>query len=177
MAEQAQVTSVDAIDAFRSALVVFVTRARAALEEVSGETQRVKVWLESDQRRNLEIEMRQRAKKLEQAQQELFSARISAFQESTSLQQMALQRAQRSLREMEEKMARLKKWDREIESRSDPLVKQIEQLHNFLSVEMPKAIALLVHTVRTLDAYTDRFPVAGQSGGGNAPAAPPEATP
>ncbi|HTX21411.1 MAG TPA: hypothetical protein VMD27_06100 [Candidatus Aquilonibacter sp.] len=175
--QQAQVTSVDAIEAFRAALVVFVTRARAALEEVSSEAQRVKVWLESDQRRVLDIELRQRGKKLEQAQQELFSARISAFQESTSLQQMTLQRAQRAMREMEDKMARLKKWDREIESRSDPLVKQVEQLHNYLSVEMPKAIALLVQTVRTLDAYSDRFPVAGQSGGGSAPAAPPEKTP
>lgn len=168
MAEQAQVTSVDAIDAFRAALVVFTTRARAALEEVSGEAQRVKQWLESDQRRLLETELRQRAKKLEQAQQELFSARISAFQESTSLQQMTFQRAQRAMREMEEKMARLKKWDREIESRSDPLVKQVEQLHNYLSVEMPKAIALLVQTVRTLDAYADRFPAAGQQSGGTA---------
>ena len=153
MAEQAQITSVEAIEFFRAALVLFTGRARAALDEVSGEVQRTKQWLDADQRRILENELRIRAKKLEQAQQELFSARLSSFQETTSLQQMAVQRAQRAVRELEEKMARLKKWNREIENRSDPLVRQIERLHTFLSVEMPKAVASLAQTVRTLDAY------------------------
>lgn len=166
MAEQAQITSVEAIESFRVALILFTSRARAALEEVSGEAQHVKQWLENDQRRLLENELRLRAKKLEQAQQELFSARLSTFQETTSLQQLAVQRAQRAQREAEEKMARLKKWNREIETRSDPLVKQVEQLHNFLSAEMPKAVAQLTQTVRTLDDYAGIEPPGGR------PAAP-----
>jgi len=153
MAEQAQITSVEAIELFRAALILFTSRARAALEEVSSEVLRTKQWLENDQRRFLENELRVRAKKLEQAQQELFSARLSSFQETTMLQQMAVNRAQRTVRETEEKLARLKKWNREIQNRSDPLVKQVEQLHNFLTAEMPKAVASLAQTVRTLDAY------------------------
>ena len=161
MAEQAQITSVEAIESFRVALILFTSRARAALEEVSGEAQHTKQWLENDQRRLLENELRLRAKKLEQAQQELFSARLSTFQETTSLQQLAVQRAQRAMREAGEKMARLKKWNREIENRSDPLVKQVEQLHNFLSTEMPKAVAQLTQTVRTLDDYASIAPPGG----------------
>jgi predicted nucleic acid-binding Zn-ribbon protein len=153
MAQQAQITSVEAIELFRAALILFTGQARASLEEVSGEVLRAKQWLENDQRRLLENDLRVRAKKLEEARQELFSARISSFQETTSLQQLAVQRAQRAARETEEKLARLKKWDREIQNRSDPLVKQVEQLHNFLAAEMPKAVASLAQTVRTLDAY------------------------
>src|SRR5438270_14017103 len=117
MAEQARITSVEAIEAFRAALVLFLSQARPSLEEVSGEVARCGAWLQHDQRRFWENELRVRRKKLEEAQQEFFSARMSNFQESTGLQQMAVQRWQRSVREVEEKLATLKKWDRELEKR------------------------------------------------------------
>jgi hypothetical protein len=153
MAEQSQITSIEAIELFRAALIIFNGQARATLEEVSSEMLRAKLWLENDQRRFLENELRLRVKKMEEAQQELFNARLSSFQEPTSLQQMMVHRAQRAVREAEEKLARLKKWDREIENRSEPLVKQVEQYHNMLTTEMPKAVAYLAQVVKTLDAY------------------------
>jgi hypothetical protein len=162
MAEQAQITSVEAIESFRAALIVFTGQARAALEEVSSEVLRARLWLENDQRRLLENELRIRVLKLEQARQELFNARLSNFQVPTSLQQMAVNRAQRAVREVEEKLARVKKWDRELENRSDPLIKQIEQFHNFLTAEMPKAVAGLAQTVKTLDAYAGAALPGGQ---------------
>jgi len=155
MATQAKITSVEAIERFRAALIVFTSQARPALEEISGEMTRTRLWLENDQRRFWENERRGRSKKLEQAQQELFSARLSQFQESTSLQLMMVNRAQRAVREAEEKLVRLKRWDRELDNRSAPLLKEVEQLHSFLTAEMPKAVAYLSQVVRALDAYTD----------------------
>ena len=152
---------------FRAALIVFTSQARPALEEVSGEMTRTRLWLQNEQRRFWENERRIRSKKLEQAQQELFSARLSQFQESTSLQIMAVHRAQQAVREAEEKLARLKRWDRELENRSAPLLKEVEQLHGFLTAEMPKAVAFLAQVVRTLDAYAD---TGTPSGGGGAAA-------
>jgi hypothetical protein len=172
MATQAQITSVEAIDLFRAALIVFTSQARPALEEVSGEMTRTRVWLQSDQRRFWENERRVRSKKLEQAQQELFSARLSQFQESTSLQIMAVHRAQQAVRVAEEKLAQLKKWDRELENRSAPLLKEVEQLHGFLTAEMPKAVAYLAQVVRTLDAYAEAGTPAG-GGGAATPGAEP----
>jgi hypothetical protein len=160
MAEQAQVTSVEAIEQFRAALILFLSSSRPALEEVSAEIARAKSWLQHDQRRFWENELRVRHRKLEEAQQELFSARLSSFQESTSLQQMAVNRWQRAVHDAEEKIARLKKWDRELENRSEPLVKQAEQFHTFLTTEMPKAIAHLAQAVKTLEAYANVSPPA-----------------
>jgi hypothetical protein len=160
MSEQAKITSVEAIESFRAALILYLSQARPALEEISGEIVRTKVWLQHDQRRLWENEMRKRLKKLEEAQQELFSARLSNFQETTSLQQMVVQRTQRAVREAEEKLARLKKWDRELENRSEPLVKSAEQFHTFLTTEMPKAIAYLAQVVKTLEAYSGMMPPA-----------------
>jgi hypothetical protein len=155
MAGQAKITSVEAIELFRAALIVFTSQARPALEEISSEMTRTRLWLENDQRRFWENERRIRSKKLEQAQQELFTSRLSDFQETTSLLQMTVNRAQRAVRDAEEKLARLKKWDRELDNRSAPLLKEVEQLHSFLTAEMPKAVAYLSQVVRSLDAYTD----------------------
>jgi chromosome segregation ATPase len=171
MATQAKITSVEAIELFRAALIVFTSQARPALEEVSSEMTRTRLWLENDQRRFWENERRIRSKKLEQAQQELFTARISDFQETTSLLQMTVNRAQRAVRDAEEKLQRLKRWGRELDNRSAPLLKEIEQLHSFLTSEMPRAVAYLGQVVRTLDAYAD----AGAAGGGGATAAMPGA--
>jgi len=158
MADQAKITSVEAIETFRAALILYLGQARPALEEVSAELTRTKSWLQNDQRRTWETELRRRQKKLDEAQQELFSARLSTFQETTSLQMMAVQRWQRAVREAEEKLARLKKWDRELENRSEPLLKQAEQFQTFLTIEMPKAIAYLGETVKILEAYADTGP-------------------
>jgi len=160
MAGQAKITSVEAIELFRAALIVFTSQARPALEEASSEVLRSRLWLENDQRRFWQNELRNRNKKLEQAQQELFTARLSEFQETTSLQQMAVNRARRAVQDAEAKLAALKRWDRELDNRSAPLLKEVEQLHSFLTGEMPKAVAYLAQVVRTLDAYAE----AGASG-------------
>ena len=66
---------------------------------------------------------------------------------------MAVQRAERANREAEAKMAVLKKWDRELENRTDPLVKQVTQFHSFLSTDMKRAVGYLDQVVKTLEAY------------------------
>jgi hypothetical protein len=164
MATQAKITSVEAIELFRAALIVFTSQARPALEEVSSEVMRSRLWLQHDQRRFWENDLRQQNKKLEQAQQELLTARLSDFQESTSLQQMTVRRIRQAVTVAEEKLKLLKRWDRELDNRSAPLLKEVEQLHSFLTGELPKAIAYLSQIVRTLDAYAEAGSPAGGGG-------------
>ena len=102
--------------------------------------------------------MRGRSRQLEDAKQELFTATMSRMGDAASLQQMAVQRAQREMREVEEKLAVIKKWDRELDNRTAPLVKQMEQLHGFLCVEMDRAVAYLDQAIRALEAYRDVAP-------------------
>ena len=168
MADRAQVTSVEAVEAFRADLIVFQSRARAALEEASDDVLRTRLWVQNDQRRLWENESRVRGRKLEEARAELFNARLSQFQESTALQLMAVQRAERAVREAEAKLALLKKWGRDLENRTDPLVKQVTQLHGFLTIDMGRAVAYLVQVVKALEAYAD-VATPGNSAGLTAP--------
>ena len=85
----------------------------------------------------------------------MFSARISKIQEASAAQQMAVQHAERAIHAAEEKMRMLKKWNRELENRTDPLVKQIEQLHGFLTNEMARAAAFLAEAVKILQSYAE----------------------
>jgi len=155
MADRAQVTSVEAIEAFRSALVIYLSKSRPALEEMSNEVARAKQWLQNDQRRKWEGEMKARTKKLERAQAELFSVSMSKIQEVSSAQQLLVRRAKQAVDEAQEKIAMLKKWDHELENRSEPLVKQVDQFQSFVTSEMPKAIAYLNNVIRSLEAYAD----------------------
>jgi stress response protein YsnF len=165
MADKAQVTSVEAIEAFRAQLVVYLAQMRPTLDEISSEVLHTRSWLQDDRRRHWQQEYRLRSRKLEDARQELFTASISMMGDAKSSQQMDLQRAQRELRLVEEKLVVLKRWDHNLENQTAPLVKQMEQLHAFLTVEMERAVAYLDQAIRALDAYRDvARPGAGTSG-------------
>jgi hypothetical protein len=154
MAAQAQVTSVEAIEAFRAKLIVFLGQARPVLEEVGNEMARMRLWLQNDQRMFWEQELRRRERRLEEAKQELFNATISSIPTGTAaLLQMTVQRSQCAVQEAEAKLKLLKRWDNELDNRSAPLMKQIEQLHGFLASDMARAVAYLDQALKALDAY------------------------
>src|SRR6516162_2162403 len=115
--QQAKVTSVDAIEQFRSVLLLFLTKARPTLEEIISEVNKTRNWLQHDQTADWEREMKVWQRAMEQAQSELFSARISTIHNASAAQQMAVQRARRAIREAEDKLRVLKKWSREIDNR------------------------------------------------------------
>jgi hypothetical protein len=104
--------------------------------------------------------MRRRGLKLEEARREMFNTALSHLQEATALQHMAVQRAQRAVREAEEKLDTVKNWERALEDRTAPLIKQVEELQGFLIMDMGRAVAQLVQIIKTLDAYAK----AGQAG-------------
>jgi hypothetical protein len=134
------------------------------LEEASDDVLRTRLWVQNDQRRLWEGETRVRGRKLEEARAELFNAQLSQFQDSTALQLMAVQRMERAAREAEAKLAVLKKWDRDLENRTDPLVKQVTQLHGYLTIDMGRAVAYLVQVVKALEAYADVAPPGNATG-------------
>ncbi len=158
MAERARVTSVDALDAFRSNLIVYLSKARPTLEEVSSDVMRTRVWLEDEQRTYWQNQLRVRSRALEEAQQELFSARISNFRDESAAEVMAFRRAKQQVEEAQAKLRLVKTWARDFDHRVQPLLKQIEKLHTVLSNDMVKAAAHLAEAIKTLHAYAGIAP-------------------
>jgi hypothetical protein len=174
MPDRAHVTSVDALESFRSSLIVYLGKARSTLEEVSSDVQRMRSWLENDQRMYWEGELRRRSRDLQEAQQALFSSRLSQLREASAAEQMAVQRAKRALDEADAKLRMVKQWNRVFENRASPLVKQMEKLHTVLTQDMVQAAAFLAQAIQTLHAYADLVPPAatGAPPAGSSGAAP-----
>ena len=169
MAQQAQITSVEAIESFRASLVVYLSQMRPLLDEISREAVQTRLWVQNDRRRFWELELRRRLRKLEEARQELFNAKLSILQEASSLHYMAVQRAQRAVAEPEAKLSVIKKWNLELEDRAAPLTKQVEQLHGFLIMDMGRAVAYLDQVLDALAAYRGVTPGNARSGSANKP--------
>ena len=159
MAEQAKVTSLEALERFRASLIVFIHRAQNSLDEVLDEVRRTRLWLLNDQRFHWEREIRKRQKLVEAAKAELMSARLSGLREVTSPQENAVRKAKEALAEAEEKLRNVKRWSRDYEHSVEPLTRKIESLRSFLGQDMPKGLAFLVQAQRTLEDYADLRPL------------------
>jgi len=153
MPERAHVSSVEALEAFRANLILYVSKARPTLDEVSADVMRTRVWLQDEQRTHWENEMRRRYREMQEAQQALFSAKLSTFREETSAEQMAFHRTKRACDAAETKLKIVKKWDRDFDNRVEPLVKQTEKLQTVLANDMVQAIAFLNQAIKTLSEY------------------------
>ncbi|HVR36558.1 MAG TPA: hypothetical protein VMS21_11980 [Methylomirabilota bacterium] len=172
MSERAQVTSIESLESFRASLIVFMNKARPALEEVHEEILRTRQWLDHEQRGHWEREVRRRSRLLEQARLELFTARLSQLHTESSAQQMTFRRAKLAFEEAEEKLARVRKWSRELENRTALLLREINQAHTFVTSDLTQAVAHLSRVLQTLEAYS-------KSGAPMSPAGPqvPAASP
>ncbi len=171
MPVRAQVTSIDALESFRAKLILYLSKMRPALDEGSEEVNRTRIWLQSQQRMHWEREFKLRRRALEEAQQALFSAKLSNMQEASALHFMAVQRAQRACNDAEEKRRKVKGWDGDLDNRAEPMLKQIEQLNGFVISEITKAIVYLAETIRTLEEYAQVKPMSS----GTAPTTAPTA--
>src|SRR5258708_5644888 len=171
MSLQAKVTSVDALDVFRGSLIIFQSKARRALDDATDELRRTRMWLQHEQRTRWENELKKRNRTLEQAEQELVSAKLSSLRDNITFQQNAVRKAKAAVAEAEEKLRHIRKWNQNFDAIADPLAKRLEGLRQFLDFNLPKGITYLVHAAQTLEAYAEvHEPKA-------APTAAPEAPP
>lgn len=155
MPPQAKVASVEAIEAFRASLITYQAKARSVVEDVSSEVMRSRLWLQNDQRMHWEGQLRRRTKAFEEARSALYSAQLSSLREPSSAERMAVTRAKHAMEEAEAKLATVKKWNRDFDSRVEPVAKRLERMHTFLATLLPQAIAQLDRAVKTLESYQE----------------------
>ena len=160
----ARITSLEVLETFRSALIVFLTSARRSADEVVDEVRRTRQWLQHDQRMHWEGQIRRRRKILDAATQELFSARLSGAHMSTTVKEAAVRKAKLAVAEAEEKLRNVKLWSRDFDHLADPLVKRLESLRYYLDYELPKGVSFLSEAQKILESYITSAP---------APAGPP----
>lgn len=155
MADHAQVTSLDALEVFRTHLVLFLNKVRTQLDGASGEIRRTQGWLQNDQRLLWEQEIRRRRRTLDQAEAEFLNAKMSGLRDNHSVELMAVRRAKKAFDEAEEKLQNVKRWSRNFESLIAPLAKKLESLRGVLDHQLPQAASSLLETQKILESYAE----------------------
>lgn len=153
MAEQAHITSFGALESFRTHLIVFLSKAHSRLDEVGDEIRRTRGWLQNDRRIHWESEIRRRRRALDQAEQELITAKLSSFRDNLAMEMMAVRRARQAFDEAGEKLQNVKRWTRDYEFILSPLAKKLESLRGVLDHELPQAVSSLLQAQLILESY------------------------
>jgi len=155
MAQQARVTSIEELEAFRASLVRFIEHARRALDDATGEVHRTRGWLEVDRTLHWDRELKRAKRALEQAEQELYSAGLSSIKTSDSFRKMAVLKARRRLAETQERRKAVKHWRQVFEQETGPLLHHVEALYDKLARGLPAGVASLGESIRALEAYAE----------------------
>lgn len=158
MPDRAQVTSLEAIEAFRARLITYREKAGRVLDEVSDEVVKTRLRLQTDYRAHWEGQIRRCHKEVEMRQQELFSSQISGMRDASYAQQHAVTRAKQKLRESEERLQKVKTWHRQFDQRVEPPARQVDKLRHTLVHDLAHAIAHLAAITKTLDEYAGLTP-------------------
>lgn len=155
MADHAEVTSIDAIADFRTALLIYISKVRPLLDDAADEVSRTREWLRVGQRVHWENQVRARTRALTDAQQALFSAELARLRPPSSAELAAVHQAKRALSEAEEKLRTVKRLSGTFEREALPRVKQVENLRSVVATDLQGAVHYLDRIVISLERYVN----------------------
>ena len=150
----AHVTNLESLERFRSSLVLFLERANLILDEVGEEVKRTRIWLQTEQRLKLALEMKRIHRELETLEAELFSARLSDLAQKKTGAQMLVNQKRRETRELEDTQRKVAGWLRNYDSIVETEAKKVEKLRHHLDTDMVRAVTYLNEAIRQLNAYS-----------------------
>ena len=156
MSTPANVHSLEAIDVLRMALVSFIDQVSNALTELDAEMRRMLAWLEHDRPRYWKSQLRLSMDQVHEAQQALHRCLmfpIADERPSCREERAALKKAQARQAYCEEKVERVRHWQRSVEHELFEYQGRISQLVRLIEVDAPQAIGVLHTIVRRLEEY------------------------
>lgn len=156
MSTPANVHSLEAIDHLRMALVSFIDQVSNALTELDAEMRRMLAWLEHDRPRYWKSQLRLSMDQVHEAQQALHRCLmfpIADERPSCREERAALKKAQARQAYCEEKVERVRHWQRSVEHELFEYQGRISQLVRLIEVDAPQAVGVLHTIVRRLEEY------------------------
>ena len=155
MAASANVASIEAIENFRSSLIIFLEKARQSILEAMEEVGRMRGWVQGDQKAHWIQQAKLRERRLKEAEAELYSAKLSTFAQDNNRLKQNVRKCAGALDEAMEKLRVIKLWSRDYDSKIGPLAKRLESFQYLLEQEMPQAVANLNGALKALAEYAE----------------------
>lgn len=161
MATPAHVTSIEALHAFRGAMIRFGEEATAAVDSLRQETLRTIEWIEDDRPAYWKLQLKKSFDGVAQARTQLEIAQMRAFEGQGSScieEKKQLTSAKRRLQFAEEQIHVVRQWAIKLQHESDDFRGRTSHLEALLKRELPLAIAKLQRMAESLDRYAERLP-------------------
>lgn len=171
MSSGARVHDIDTIRLFRAALVKFTESSSVALTDAEGEVLRKLNWLESEQDRFWQMQVRKWTEEVAKAKDAVRQKTI--FKDSLGRTQSAvdemkhLKKCQAALDTSEEKLKNTRRHARELQREHLLYRGGVQRFATILSADMPTAVAALDRIVAQLEAYTAAGPAMATSEAGS----------
>ena len=156
MKQRAQITSFDALTAFRGGLLEFDESSQAALESMILEVRKAVDWIEHDRAQYWPAQVRQASDALVQARADLARCEVAIRPDERNPcteQKKRLARCKQRLRYCERKVEAVKHWRRILDHECTEFMGRVNTLSGFLETELPQAVAALERLLRALEDY------------------------
>ncbi|MFG0243568.1 MAG: hypothetical protein ACF8R9_12350 [Phycisphaerales bacterium JB054] len=169
MAERANVGSVEALRAFKPAVVKFAEESQAAISASEISARRTLDWLLRERRPTLQREIRRYQEEIVRARTRMIS-RADPMQDNPLPKvddRLELDAAKRRLRDAEEKLEHVRRWSRQLERALEEYHGAVSQLGWFVRGELGKAVGALEQMGNILESYAqlgDRRPTRPAAG-------------
>jgi hypothetical protein len=175
MSTAARVDSTDAIKDFRIYMTKFQELASRALGDADSDVNRMSRWLEGEALNFWTSTIRKRQEDLSKAEEAFRFKRLykdaSGSTPSAVEEQKAVQVAKKKLADAQEKLANVKRWNRELQKQIVLYRGGVSRFSNAVHSGVPAGIAHLGATLDNLDKYLDIAAASAGEGPGEAAAA------
>lgn len=154
---QARVTSIDAVQSFRTAMHEYAHDLRDGLTMLTLEVRRAVEWLDQDRPRYWPEQARRASDELAQAKSELARCQLRIDQSgnppSCLVEKKAVDQAKRRVSYCEDKVRVVQHWRRMIRHDLDEFEGRITNTQDYLDGEWQRALAAIERILRALDSY------------------------
>ncbi len=161
MSSGAKVSSIDALESFRSSLLLYLTRSRSVLDEVTQDIVRTRIWLETDRRVHWKRQIRLSSAAAAQAEQELMTARLSGDSGAILDRRRAVAKARDAFRRAEEGRDRVRRWLLRYATDVEARAALPRRLQHMLSNEGNRAVHFLETSAAILRDYAGQEAASG----------------
>lgn len=162
MNQGAKVRSVGALADFRTSLSTFGAEVAQSLAAVDVEIRRTLDWLQHDQLKYWQQEVRRREDAVGEARNELSRCLISTTAGGTQAgctdQKVALEKAKKRLEQAREKVEVVRRWGQIVEQEVHDYRGPAQQLSTLVEGSLPQAMAILARKIQILEEYASVAP-------------------
>jgi len=175
----AKITSIDAVENFRLALLKFNDNASRALMSIDEQTKKALHWREHEAPTEWQMRIRICHEEVARARSALDTCmmkKVGDYRPSCMEEKQALKAAQNKLAHAQGMLEVIRLWTGRIRQACDDYRGGVMGLRTTLDIRVPETLAILSRTVRALDAYAEREREKNDSSSAPKPSVTPEST-